>query len=151
MPLHVKLTRTLVPDAVAADEVATGMREELAREGALDGGDGWPRAEVEVLRADEASEGIAARSGAPQARAAEVSIVGRAWIALAPGASPERDTGDMRAATVVAVDESAGAFDLRASGFHHADALRSAARRLGQKLARRLLGHPVASEDTMDR
>jgi hypothetical protein len=152
MRLHVKVTRTLVPDAVAADEVASGMRDELAREGALDGGDGWPRAEVEVLRADDSSEGIAVRSGAPAARAEEVSIVARAWITPEPGASPEHDTGDMRAAVVAAVDESTcGAFDLRASGFHHADALRAAARRLGQKLARKLIGHPATSEDTLDR
>jgi hypothetical protein len=151
MRLHVRLVRTLVPDAVASDEVTSGMRDELAREGALDGGEGWPRAEVEVLRADEASEGIAVRGGAPAARATEASIVGRAWITFSPGASPELDTGDMRSAVVAAIDESSGALDPRASGFHHADALRAAARRLGQKLARKLMGHPATSEDSMDR
>jgi hypothetical protein len=150
--LHVKLVRSLVADAVAGDEVATGVREELAREGALEPGDGWPRAEIEVLRADEASEGIVARSGAPVARGTDVGIVARAWIAPAPGAAPLHDTGDMRAADLVAVDEGPGvamAPDPRAAGFHEADARRAAARRLGHKLGRKILGHPAASEDAL--
>src|ERR1700685_2659326 len=57
--LHVKVVRSLVADAVAADEVASGVREELARAGALEAGEGYPRVEIEVLRADETSEGIA--------------------------------------------------------------------------------------------
>jgi hypothetical protein len=149
--LHVKLVRTFVPDAVASDEVAAGVREELAREGALEAGDGWPRAEIEVLRADEASEGIAAGAAGPLARGIDVGVVARAWIAPAPGALPEHDTGDTRTQELIAVDMAAGAPDPRASGFHQADALRAAARRLGQKLARRLMGHPAASEDAVDR
>jgi hypothetical protein len=149
--LHVKLVRTFVPDAVASDEVAAGVREELAREGALEAGDGWPRAEIEVLRADEASDAIAAGAAGPVARGIDVGMVARAWIAPAPGASPEHDTGDTRARELISVDETAGALDPRASGFHQADALRAAARRLGQKLARRLMGHPASSEDAVDR
>jgi hypothetical protein len=145
--LHVKLVRTLVPDAVASDEVETGVREELAREGALEAGDGWPRAEIEVLRASEASEGIAVRAGLPAARGVDVGIVARAWIALAPETSPVHDTGDMRAEEVISVDEPAGVLDPRASAFHQADALRAAARRLGRKLARKVMGQPAASED----
>ncbi|HEY8086996.1 MAG TPA: hypothetical protein VIF09_04105, partial [Polyangiaceae bacterium] len=57
--LHVHVVRSMVPDAVAADEVASGVREELAREGALEAGDGYPRVEIEVLREDEQSEGVA--------------------------------------------------------------------------------------------
>jgi hypothetical protein len=158
--LHVRLVRTLVPDAVASDEVASGVREELARDGALEPGDGWPRVEVEVLRADEESEGVAAdvsgelpgASGAgrsaPVARGVDVGIVARAWIVAAPGAAPERDTGDMRAADVVAVDRAAdGALDPRAAAFHQADARRAAARRLGSKLGRKILGAPAVSEE----
>ncbi|HXN31973.1 MAG TPA: hypothetical protein VN894_08930 [Polyangiaceae bacterium] len=144
--LHVQLVRTLVPDAVASDEVASGVREELLREGALEPGDGWPRAEVEVLRASESSEGIAARAGRPAARAIDVGLTGRAWIVRAPGASPERDTGDMRAAEVISVDETAGVADPRSSWFHQEDALRAAARRLGRKLARKVMGHPAAPD-----
>jgi hypothetical protein len=145
--LHVRLVRTLVPDAVASDEVASGVREELLREGALEPGDGWPRAEIEVLRDLHVSEGIVARAGAPHARGIDVGIVGRAWIAREPGAPPEHVTGDMRAEEVISVDETAGVVDPRSIGFHQSDALRAAARRLGRKLARKLMGGPAASED----
>lgn len=148
-PLHVKLVRTLVPDAVASDEVASGVREELARDGALAAGDGFPRVEIEVLREDEVSEGITAGKSGPLARATDLGIVAHAWIARASGAPPERDTGDVRAEDVITVDESAGLRDPRSSAFHRADALRAAARRLGRKLAHRLFGEPAASEDPM--
>jgi hypothetical protein len=147
--LHVKLARTLVPDAVASDEVATGAREELARAGMLEPGDGWPCVEVEVLRADETSEGIAAGTSAPRARATGVALVARAWITTAENAPPQSDTGDVRAEETIAVDEDAQtrAPDPRTSTFHHADALRAAARRLGRQLARRVMGLPAASDD----
>jgi hypothetical protein len=148
--LHVKLVRTFVPDAIASDEVASGVREELARQGALDAGDGYPRVEVEVLRADEASEGIGAGASGPLARATNVAIVGRAWLIRGPEASPESDSGDMRAEEVIAVDVTQGALDPRAGGFHHADALRAAARRLGRRLAHKVMGQPAASEDVSE-
>jgi hypothetical protein len=159
--LHVKVVRALVADAVAVDEVASGVREELARAGALQGGDGYPRVEVEVLRADETSEGIAAGSTGPVARGTGVAIVARAWVTAEDGAAPQADTGDMRAEETIAVDdvETGGVAgtggtgvsaspDPRASAFHHADAARAAARRLGRKLGARVLGQPAASEDT---
>jgi hypothetical protein len=163
--LHVKLVRTLVPDAVASAEVAVGVREELARAGMLEAGDGWPRVEVEVLRADEASEGIAAGASGPVARGLDVALVARAWIAASPGAEPESDTGDMRAEETIAVDTGKatvlpspgapppgggvlpGAPAPAASTFHYADALRAAARRLGHELTRRVLGLPAATDD----
>ncbi|HZU81645.1 MAG TPA: hypothetical protein VE987_01955 [Polyangiaceae bacterium] len=145
--LCVHLARTLVADAVASDEVASGAREALARDGALDGGDCWPRVEIEVLRADEASEGVVARSGAPAARATRVSVLGRAWIARAAGSVPEHDTGDLRASEVIAVDLAGGMPDPRAGELHYTDALRAAARRLGGKLARKVTGQPAASDD----
>ncbi len=130
--------RSLIADSVASDEVLSGLREELARLGALEAGEGFPRAEVEVLLADEASEGIAAEHGAPVARATEVSLAARAWIVRAQGDTPESDTGDVRAEDVIAVDESTGVPDVRATAFHESDALRAAGHRLGQALARKL-------------
>jgi hypothetical protein len=57
----------------------------------------------------------------------------------------------MRAEDVVAVDEIPGAgssvANPTADAFHHADAVRAAARRLGRMLAARLLGAPGPSED----
>ncbi len=44
--LHVKLVRSLVADVVAGDEVASGVREELARAGALAPGESYPRVEI---------------------------------------------------------------------------------------------------------
>jgi hypothetical protein len=147
--LHVKLLRSLVPDAVASDEVAAGVRDELARCGWLEAGERYPRVEIEVLRADEASEAIGARGtpAVPLARSLDVGIAARAWIVEAPGGAPERDTGDMRAEDVVAVDLATGVGDPTADALHHPDALRSAARRLGRTLAQRLLGAPGPSED----
>jgi hypothetical protein len=145
--LHVKLVRSLIPDAIASDEVTAGLRETLARAGALEGGDGFPRVEVEVLRADEEGEGISAGLAGPIARATDIHIAARAWIVRAPGAQPERDTGDMRSEGTMAVDETAGALNPQASEFHQADALRAAARRLGQRLAYRVTGEPAAIED----
>ncbi len=140
--LHVKIVKVAVADAVAPDEVASGMREELARAGALEGGESYPRVEIEVLRADETSEGIAAGANGPVARGTGVAVVARAWIARGPDAEPEADTGDMRAEETIATDPTAGG-----STFHHADALRAAARRLGHQLATRIMGLPAASED----
>jgi hypothetical protein len=150
--LHVKLVRTSVPDVVASDEVAAGLREELSREGALAGGDGYPRVEIEVLQSSEASEGVAEATGAggatrPVARGIDVGVAARAWVIRAPGASPESDTGDLRAVETIAVDEGASGADPRASGFHEADALRAAARRLGRRLAYKVTGQPAATDE----
>jgi hypothetical protein len=145
--LHVALSESKVPDAVASDEVLAGVREELARGGALASGDGFPRCEVEILRADEASDGIAATPDgtgglAPQSRATRVGMVARAWVLRAPGAERERDTGDVRAFETVAV-----AADARTSTFRHSDALRVAGRRVGKRLASRIMGFPAPTDE----
>ena len=144
--LHVVVVRSAVADAIAADEVASGVREELAREGALEAGEGYPRVEIEVLRTDEESEGIRATGAGPRARGTGVGVVARAWVSQAAGVEPERDTGDVEARETIALDMNAGQADARANLFHHADATRAAARRLGHLLAERILGRPVASD-----
>lgn len=146
--LHVVLTESKVPDAVASDEVLAGVREELARVGTLAPGEGFPRFEIEVLRADEAGEGIAAAPAegsvrlVPEARATRVGLVARAWILRAPGGERERDTGDVRSFETVAT-----AVDARAATFRHSDALRAAGRRLGKRLAMRIMGLPSATDE----
>jgi len=143
----VVLASTNLPDAVASDEVVAGVRDELARSGALASGtDSYPRCEIEVLRADEASEGISATPNAdgvllPEARATRVGVVARAWVVRSKDGPRERDTGDLRATETVAV-----APDARAATFRHADALRAVSRRLGRRMGTRLLGLPTASE-----
>jgi hypothetical protein len=150
--VHVALVQALVADPVANDEVLAGVREEVARFGALEPGDGYPRIEVEVLRAEHSSEGIVVSASRPVARGNDIAVVGRAWFVRTAGGERESDSGDMRAEDVIAVDESRGTgplpgADPLASGFHSADALRAAARRLGRRLALRVIGLPASSED----
>lgn len=145
--LHVVLASTQVADPIAADEVVAGVRDALARRGALAAGDGYPRCEIEILRADEASEGIAALPNqdgrlVPQSRATRVGVVARAWVTRTAGGDRERDTGDVRAMETVAV-----ARDATSASFRHSDALRAAGRRLGHRLGDRLLGLPAATEE----
>jgi len=145
--LHVALSQSKVPDAAATDEVLAGAREELARVGALAPGDGYPRLEIEVLRADEASEGIDSTPNedgrlVPQARATRVGVVVRAWVVRSARDERERDTGDLRTFETVST-----ALDARAAGFRHSDALRVAGRRAGKRVASRILGLPAATDE----
>lgn len=155
--LHVVQVRAPVADAVAADEVTSAVREELAQEGYLAAGDGYPRVEVEVTRLDEASDAVAAQAGVPVARATQVAVVARAWLVRAPGGEHERDTGDVRALVGVGgvtanvgpeTRPSANASTVDA--LRHADALRAAARQTGARLARRILGEPAPEVDLLD-
>jgi hypothetical protein len=160
LQLHVRLVRTLIPDAVASDEVASGVREELARGGALKPGDGYPCVEIEVLREGESSEDIAAEPNGPIARGTGAAIVARAWIVRAQGAEREGDTGDLRSEVVIASEAaalnasapgaSADEVAARSNAFHFTDALRAAARRLGIQLARKVSGLPAASDDAFE-
>jgi hypothetical protein len=141
--LSVTLATSMVPDAAVTDEVLVGMREELAKNGALaSSSSAYPRCEIEVLRADEASEGIGAVDGQPSARATRVGIVARAWVVRSKDGPRERDTGDVRTMETVAV-----ASDARAATFRHSDALKAAGRRAGKRLASRVMGLPSASDD----
>jgi hypothetical protein len=163
--LHVVLVRSIVPDAIASDEVVSGVREELARDGALAAGDGYPRVEIEVLRLDESSDGIAAARPVaggplvPHARGTEVGVVARAWVVTAAGGEPQRDTGDVRALDLVGTDDVGGSASggslsapaERRDAFRHADAVRATAHRDGDRLAQRVLGHPVAPDEAMGR
>ncbi len=152
----------LVADASVVSEVEAGVRAGLARGGGLRTGADYPRVVVEVLRIDAASEGIAAVPGgsrgfsvgglpvapggapSPLARGTRVGVVGRAWVERAPGGARERDTGDLRA-----VDLMGAEGDARLEALRFDDASRAAARRLGERLARRLLGEPDAPDDGM--
>ena len=143
----VVLSASQIPDGVAADEVVAGVRDELTRLDAFAGGDAYPRCEIEVLRADEASEGIGAAANAdgvelPDARATQVALVARAWIVRTKDGPRERDTGDVRAVTTVGV-----APDARTGTFRHVDALRAVGRRVGRRVGLRVLGVPTASDE----
>lgn len=144
----VVLSHSNVPDVVASDEVVAGVREELSRLGALRPGDAYPRCEIEVLRADELSDGIAAvrdpaQGGGlqPTARGTRVGVVARAWIVRAQDGPRERDTGDVRA-----LDEIATAPNAKAASFQYSDAMRAAGRRVGHQLGAHLVGLPSTTE-----
>ncbi len=140
-PLPVVLVESHVSDALLGEELRAGVRDALAREGLLGSGTGYPRVEVEVLRIDRSPIGIAARGDLPQARGFVVVVTGRAWIATAQGAYVD-DTGDVRAETPRGAS-GGGASEIT----QDVDAARSAARRLGRILGRRLLGEPAPSEE----
>jgi hypothetical protein len=143
----VVLVSTNVADAVLSDEVVAGVRDALARGGALNPeAAAYPRCEVEVLRADEAAEGIAAVPNAegvalPQSRATRAGVVARAWIMRSKSGPRERDTGDVRAMEVIAAAE-----DARSATFRHIDGLRAAGRRVGMRAGLRVLGLPTGSD-----
>jgi hypothetical protein len=155
-------TTPLVADASVVAEVQAGMRSGLSRGGALRSGKTYPCVVVEVLRIDATSEGISAVPGgsrrespgglpispggapSPLARGTRVGVLARAWVERAAGAVHERETGDLRTADVMQAEG-----DARLEAFRLDDALRAAARRLGQRLARRVLGEPDAPDDGM--
>jgi len=140
--LHVHLAKNQVASAMVAEEVVRGAREALLEDGALASGDGYPRLEIEVLRADELSEGIMRAPGdVPRARATDLAVIARAYVVRHAGAKAELDTGDVRAQDVSAVPG-----DPSRELWQREDALRSVARRLGKKLAARTLGHPTSGE-----
>jgi hypothetical protein len=152
----------LVADASVVAEVQAGLRAGLARAGALRSGASYPRVVVEVLRIDVVSEGVSAVPGGtpgpnvgglplspggaplPLARGTRIGVLARAWVERAGGASKERDTGDLRTADVMQVEA-----DARLEALRLDDASRAAARRLGERLARRVLGEPDATDDGM--
>jgi len=142
----VVLAGSNVPDVAASDEVLAGVRDELARRGALAAGGAYPRCEVEVLRSDEQSEGIAAVENGegrvvPQSRATRAGLVVRAWIVRTKDGPRERDTGDIRSLETVAT-----ASDAKTASFRHGDALRAAGRRAGRVVGARVLGLPAAGD-----
>jgi hypothetical protein len=149
--LSVALVGARTADAITSDEVVAGVRDTLAKEGALSPGVNYPRVEVEVIRADETSEGIAAVDTAgghvPRARGTEVGVVARAWIARNAAAAHEADTGDVRAFDLVSSPNQQEGPLSSAEALGHDDALRATARRVGQRLALRVLGHPAASDE----
>ncbi|MFT3764285.1 MAG: hypothetical protein QM820_01995 [Minicystis sp.] len=141
-PFTVVAGRVHVPDAAATAAAEEGARAELSRAGALSAGSDAGSIEIEILRIDEAGEGIAAGAqDGPLARGVRVTVVGRAVLRRSGSAAVERDTGDVRASEATARQDGAGRGMLSSDA-----ATRAAARRLGEILVRRLLGFPEPGE-----
>ena len=142
---HVHLAHNRTASAAVAEEVLRGAREALAKEGALAPGDGFPRLEIEVLRADETSEGVLATDSptgrVPRASSSELAVVARGWVARSADAPAELDTGDLRTGDLSAVPLG----DATREIWQREDSRRAVARRLGGRIALKILGHPVVT------
>lgn len=125
-------------DAALRAEVERGARAVLSRAGALRGGDGLPRLVVEIVESDISGAGLARHESVPIARAMRARISGRAYIEAEPGGWVEGDTGIVSTEEVVAVESRA-----LVESWREEAALRAAARRLGEELAKRALGEPL--------
>jgi hypothetical protein len=136
------------PNLRAVQGVLSGVREELAREGLLAPGEGYPRVVVEVLRVDEASAAVladGAGDGArPRAGGSSVGVVARGWVLPKEGAQAIRDTGDVRRVRQLAAGRSprtdARAFD---------ELVSNVARETGSSIARRITGEAEPSLEPM--
>ncbi|MFO0758255.1 MAG: hypothetical protein U0359_17300 [Byssovorax sp.] len=143
-PFTVESGAVRVPYLEAVSAAEEGARAELSRLGALGSpSEASSRVVIEVLAVEEAPEGIAAVEGPsgafPLARGTTLSVTGRATIRR--GQETLRDTGDVRATETIARAEDA-AVSLAA----RREAVRRAARVLGERLGRRLLGYPEPGE-----
>ena len=139
------------PHLVAVEGTVAGARSELSRAGVLAAGKDYPCLVVEVVRVDELPSGIvaeppaaAASEAEPTARGSRVSVTARGWVLDGPSASPARDTGDIRR-----VEHYATALDARTEAQTFDSAVRAAAVRVGQAIARRVLGVPEPTIESM--
>ena len=147
-PLGVTAAPFKTPHPEALEAALSGVRAGLSQSGVLAPGDAYPRVVVELLRVDELPAGIAAtgpsEAAVPLARGSAVGVVGRVWVLSSAGAPPANDTGDVRRVEYVAQSS-----EPVTSRFAYASAVRSAARKLGEALARRILGSPEPGTDPM--
>lgn len=127
-------------DAALSAELEAGARGVLGRAGALRGGAGWPRLVIELVSSELSETGVARLGNEPMARAMRARVVGRAFVEASASGPWERETG------LVSIEENL-AVESRAlvESFREEAALRAASRRLGEELARRILGEPSSS------
>ena len=126
------------PHPEALEAMLSGVRAGLSQAGALSSGNSYPRVVVELLRVDELPAGIAIVS-APQetalGRGSAVGVVARAWVVARAGGPPMNETGDVRRVDYVAQGSAPVV-----AGAAYGMAVESAARQVGEALARRILG-----------
>lgn len=143
--LSVGTPKSRVAYLAAAVGAVDGLRAELSARAAYNCSDGYPRVELEVLRIDEHPLGIlVAPGGVPLARGSRISVTAQAWVVEQPGAEPTRRSGDLRRSAAYGHAPAAAA-----DSVEREKALRGAARALGQALAARILGLPVATDDAL--
>ncbi len=133
---------TQVPAGAGADvaeELASGARAELSRYGALgaefrEGGAPVERLRLEIVRLDDASEGIAVSEGRPHARGIRLRVIARGVVT---GAKDTWETADVEATEMVSASSDPLAWDAARKA-----AARFASRRAGAMVAREVLGVP---------
>lgn len=143
-PASLSVSMVSAPDMAVATSLSEGVKLSLLRHGALRAS-GYPRVEVELLRLDETSAGIASVNENPRARGTSLGLVARARIVAEPGTLPVQDTGDVRVVETLGVGDSATSDQTRRGDF-----LRVLARRLGEKLGLMLLGYPSVRDERLD-
>jgi len=140
--LSVQVGQVLIPEAIAAQAVASGARSELAAAGLLAGGSQFPRLVVDVLRVDELSRGIRVQDGQPRAGGMSVALTVRGRVLAGENQDARLDTGDLRRSVQVGGDS-----DPRADSATYDAALRTAAEHAGRAVARIALGIPEPNDD----
>lgn len=135
-PFEVRAGSFTTPATEARIAALAGARAMLARHGQLAsaGGSKDARIVIDVVRVRERAEAVSANEGAlsPHARSVRLIVTGRARLQV--GADTIRDTGDVDSEELVSPGADVASFELARD-----DAVRTAARRLGQTLVRRLL------------
>jgi hypothetical protein len=141
-PLSVQVGQVLIPEPLAAQAAASGVRSELASAGKLASGTQFPRLVLDVLRVDELSRGIHVQDGQPHAAGMSIALTVRGRVFQAENEEPRLDTGDLRRSVQLSGDS-----DPRADSAAYDAALRSAAEHAGRAVARIALGIPEPNDE----
>lgn len=125
--------------ADVAEELASGARAELARYGALGGSESPDRLSLQLVRLDDASEGIAVADARPHARGIRLRVIARGVVRRAPsgGAEDAWETADVETSELVPSSSDPLAWDAARRA-----AARMVARKAGALVAREVLGVP---------
>ncbi|HEX2670986.1 MAG TPA: hypothetical protein VHM25_08940 [Polyangiaceae bacterium] len=140
--LSVQVGQVLIPEPLAAQAAANGVRAELAAAGLLASGSQFPRLVLDVLRVDELSRGIHVQGGQPRAGGMSIALTVRGRVFRAENEDARLDTGDVRRSVQVSGDA-----DPRVDSAAYDAALRSAAESAGRAVARAALGIPEPNDE----
>ena len=141
-PLSVQVGQVMIPEPLAVQAAASGVRAELAAAGLLANGSQFPRLVLDVLRVDELSRGIYVQAGQPRAAGMSIALTVRGRVFQAENQEARLDTGDLRRSVQLTGDS-----DPRVDSAAYDVALRSAAEHAGRAVARIALGIPEPNDD----
>ena len=135
--------QVLIPEAIAAQAAASGVRSELAAAGLLADSGQFPKLVLDVLRVDQVSRGIHVQAGQPRAAGMSIALTVRGRVFQADNQEPRFDSGDVRRSVQLSGDS-----DPRTDSAAYDVALRSAAEHAGRAVARMALGIPEPNDET---